>query len=407
MTRLSSKTPENSVAYVNGRVYTVDPRKPWATAFIVSPLGEFKLVGSVEEIRAVARRDNLVVHDLRQRFIMPGIHDAHTHLLVASMQKLNEADIGFDSNDQTIGAKLHRGSCACAYTNVMGDWVIGNFYAASQFPDGIPDRKYLDVQYPNQPVLIREVSCHRVLLNTVALAHCGIDEREPNDPPGGYYKRRADGSLTGEVVEGATRDVWLSLPKTPLAHVKRCLEFAMQLCHRYGVTSCQEASANTVYLHALKELEEENRLNLTVYTHIVCAPEGPALETEASLSALLDVAETFNSEHVKTRFVKFFLDGAPLPPEFTQCDLDAAGKPVTKFLLLSDEKLLNAIQKYDARGMTCKLHVAGEGSARRAMDLFQKLRELHPNGPQHELAHCSAVHQGKFKALSDTVARPS
>lgn len=61
------------------------------------------------------------------------------------------------------------GKCACAYHNVARDWVIGNFYQASFFPDGIPDRKYLDAKYPDDPVLVGEVSCHRILLNTAGL----------------------------------------------------------------------------------------------------------------------------------------------------------------------------------------------------------------------------------------------
>lgn len=99
----------------------MDVKKPWAPAFVVSPTGDFATVGSDDEIRAIVRRDKLVVYDLRQHFVMPGIHDAHTHLLVASMQKLNECDIGFGSNGETLAGNLHRASCACAYTNVLGD----------------------------------------------------------------------------------------------------------------------------------------------------------------------------------------------------------------------------------------------------------------------------------------------
>ncbi|KIW43493.1 uncharacterized protein PV06_04591 [Exophiala oligosperma] len=388
MASVSSKTANNAVAFVNGRVCTMDVKKPWAPAFVVSPTGDFATVGSDDEIRAIVRRDKLVVYDLRQHFVMPGIHDAHTHLLVASMQKLNECDIGFGSNGETLAGNLHRASCACAYTN---------------FPDGVPDSKYLDDRYPDQPVLVRETSCHNVLFNTASLKRCGIDERETQDPPGGYYKRRADGSLTGEIVEGATRDVWLSLPQAPLAYVKRTLEYGIEMCHRFGITSCQEASANTVYLHALKELEGENRLHLSVYPHIVCAPEGPALESEDSLRAVLDIAATFDSKHVRARFVNFFLDGAPLPPDFTQCDLDADGNPDSKFLLLDDDKLFDSLQKYDARGMTCKVHVAGEGSVRRALDIFQTLRNKHPNGPWHELAHCTG--SGRLRGRTDGDSR--
>lgn len=398
----SSVQSKDSVAYLNGRVYTINPNEPWAEAFIVSATGIIEAIGSQEEILKTVKARNLVCYDLRRQFVMPGIHDAHTHLLMASMQALNESSIGLDYSGNNIADRLINGQCACSYHNVSGDWVIGNFYQAGFFPDGIPDRKYLDAKYPDTPVLIREVSCHRILLNTAGLQRAGIDPEHAVDPPGGFYIRRPDGSLTGEVGENAMSDVFSTLPVPPLSHAKRALQFGIQMCHRYGITSCQEASANSLYLHALRELEQENRLDLDIYTHIVCAPETFAMESRQSLAGLLDMAAGFASKHVHTNFVKFWLDGAPLPPEFTQCDLDAEGRPDPKNLVIGWDMLLEAITKFDKRGMTCKLHTAGEGSARGALDVLEKVRQGNPNGPRHELAHCSAVHDGMLHSADNT-----
>ncbi|KAH5045651.1 hypothetical protein HBI75_017230 [Parastagonospora nodorum] len=156
----------------------------------------------------------------------------------------------------------------------------------------------------------------------------GLDENV-KDPPGGAYFRRPDGTLTGEIIEVAMSSVWRHLPRTPLSYAKTVIEFAVSECHRYGITSVQESSANTVYLHAVRELEAENRLPLDICTHIVAAPETQG-DSEESQAALLNVAEAFESKHVHTGFVKFFLDGAPLPPHSTQCSLDEHGHPDAK-----------------------------------------------------------------------------
>ncbi|PYH90690.1 amidohydrolase-like protein 3 [Aspergillus ellipticus CBS 707.79] len=394
----SSTDPNNSLAFHSGRVYTIDRSQPWAEAFIVSPAGIIEAIGTNETILQLASTRGLIRYDLRRRFVMPGIHDAHAHLLIAGLQALNEARIGINATPETLTGRLARSSRARPFANATGDWLIGNFYQASHFPNGVPDRKYLDDQYPAQPVLIREVSCHRILLNTVGLLRVGINPNGSPDPEGGYYVRRPDGSLTGEVVENAMTEVYECLPIPPLAHVKRAIHHATKVCHRFGITSCQEASANTIFMHAVKELEQENRLDMDIHTHIVSAPVYFAMEPQDSLAGLLDVAEGFRSKHVHTQFVKFWLDGAPLPPEFTQADLDARGRPIPTHLALDPEFLLKEIRKYDARGMTCKLHVAGEGSARLALDIIEKVREGNPAGPKHELAHCNAVH-------SDDIAR--
>lgn len=123
----SSSDSTNSIAYYNGRVYTVNPTQPWAEAFIVSAMGTIEALGPEQEILAIAAARNLVRYDLQKYFVMPGIHDAHTHLMIASMQALNESSIGFDCGPSDIGDRLKRGACACIYHNVAGDWVVGNF----------------------------------------------------------------------------------------------------------------------------------------------------------------------------------------------------------------------------------------------------------------------------------------
>ncbi|KAH6881730.1 hypothetical protein BKA58DRAFT_407147 [Alternaria rosae] len=42
--------------------------------------------------------------------------------------------------------------------------------------------------------------------------------------------------------------------------------------------------------------------------------------------------------------------------------------------------------------MTCKIHAAGEGSVRLALNAYEAVRKNNPNGSKHELAHCNAVH---------------
>jgi predicted amidohydrolase YtcJ len=110
--------------------------------------------------------------------------------------------------------------------------------------------------------------------------------------------------MTGEAVETAARQIRMNLPEPPMSHVRRTILTAVSRCHRYGITPCQEASANTNFLHALRELESERQLKMDIYTHVVCLPSGFTYESEDTLRALLDVAEGFRSKHIHTNFVK-------------------------------------------------------------------------------------------------------
>jgi predicted amidohydrolase YtcJ len=107
---------------------------------------------------------------------------------------MNEISIGSDSTAATIAENIKNGqaSCACAQAHFRGDWPIANFYAGQNFPDGKMERKSLDDTFPEQPVLVRDVSCHNVALNTAALRRVGYGD-DVQDPPGGQYMRKADG----------------------------------------------------------------------------------------------------------------------------------------------------------------------------------------------------------------------
>jgi len=71
-----------------------------------------------------------------------------------------------------------------------------------------------------------------------------------------------------------------------------------------------------VVLNALATLEKKGKLTINVNAHIVCAPVNFAMETEENLLDLLERAADFESKHVIAKRVKFWLDGAPLPPQY-------------------------------------------------------------------------------------------
>ncbi|KAL2823204.1 hypothetical protein BDW59DRAFT_163548 [Aspergillus cavernicola] len=239
----------------------------------------------------------------------------------------------------------------CSHTGERHNWILGNFYLPIHFPDNIPDRRYPDELFPDQPVLIRELSAHSMLLNTTALEQLNINDATP-DPLGGRYVRGSDGTLSGEIYENAMDKVWGSIPFPPMSHYNRALNHAVSICHSYGITSAQEA-ASTMELHGFRELETENRPDFDIYTHIVSAP-GSARKT----ASLLVSASRKGFER------------------------NAEGNIDLHFLVVPQDTLLQHVKLYDARGFTCKLHAAGEGSVRLALDTIETVRALNPNGPR-------------------------
>ncbi|KAM0715369.1 hypothetical protein Q7P37_008867 [Cladosporium fusiforme] len=388
----ASRPGDKGTAYINGRIYTINSQQPWAEALAISPEGIFTAVGSNNEIQKQAKQDGLVICDLKGHFIMPGIHDAHVHMLVSGIALTSNVRLPEQGlTNGNLAEELRKGSCACKYANVNEDWLLANTYMIEDF-----DRKALDEKFPDTPVLVRGGAGHSAFLNSTALKRAGYDLEAEPDQQGTCYMRDTNGHLTGEMAENALNKAMTSLPQPGLRHVKRVLEAAQKRLHSAGVTSCQEASANTLFLHGVQALESADMLKLELFPHIVYAPDWIGEENSESLHALLDRAETFRSSHVDTRFVKIILDGVPLAPYWSHAALRSEDGKVdeSKLLMLN---VSEAIKKYDERGMSMKIHCTGNGATRIVLDAYAAARQRNPGGPRHEIAHCSGVHDDDYE----------
>ena len=385
---LTSNTSKDAVAYINGIVYTVDQSHPWAEAFIVSPDGLFTAVGSTKDIREQAIRDGMVIYDLRGQFIMPAIHDAHMHVMYAGFALLNQIELGMDTTPENLAGRIEQGAFGCAYAHAFGNWLTAGTFTIPEF-----DRARLDEKFPDTPMYIMAGAGHSLYVNTATLKESGYDVDGEPDGQATRIVRRKDGGLTGELSETAMDKAAVSMPRPALSHVKRAIKAGIREAHKVGVTSIQEPSANTILLSALSELEQDQKLDLDIYAHIVDSPEFLAREGRQDLHDLIERANDFNSKHVHTNFVKVILDGVPVPPLFTHCGLDETGTVDESKIIVTD--LAERMLHHDSKGRTVKIHATGHGSVRRALDAISAARERNPHGPRHEISHCNSVNDGK------------
>ncbi|KAL9564057.1 hypothetical protein ACKAV7_011831 [Fusarium commune] len=366
----SELAPTGSVAYLNGNVYTVNTAQP---------------IGLNDEIRLIAKENSLVTVNLNGSDVL----------------------MDFEADETTLDGKgmmerMKSGSCACAFHGAYSDWIVGVLYEAQDF-----DRADLDQEWPNNPVIIHGGGGHSKYLNTLGLQRAGFDIASEPDAEHAYVLRRQDGSLTGAITgQNAMGRANLAVTRPTLSHVKRALRRALPELHRYGVTSCQEAAANTLLLEALHELDVANQLQMDYSTHILYHNEWLSGELLSDPEELIRDSHMYRSKHVDTRFIKFMMDGTPNPVHSTISHLDENGSPEMDKIL--EPNLADLIKKWDKHGMTCKVHCMGQGAVMLTLDAISQVRKGHPGGPRHEIAHCSAVQDrgpgdfGRFRSLNVT-----
>jgi predicted amidohydrolase YtcJ len=387
-----------ATAYTNGRIYTVDPRNPWVEAVLVDD-GVFAAVGTDDEIRAAAPADTEFV-DLEGRMAMPGLHDAHTHLLFSGLKFQYECRLTPMADAQQVVADLL--DCSGHDHGQIGGWVVGGEFFPMAFEDERPDRAALDEAFPDRPVFLYDYSIHHGLANTRALELAGLSA-ESSDPEGGRFVRRpGSDELTGELVEHGTWPVQRAIPEYPAETYRNAVAWAARVCNSVGITSVQEASAGWQELRALNELDAAGDLTLQVAAHLVWREEGFGMASLADLDRLIEQRGEFASPHVRTEFIKLWLDGAPLPPHFTEAGMDEHGNVARDKIVVPDDELRAALVRFDAQGLQVKIHCAGTGSVRVALDAFAEVRRVNgTDGPTHEIAHCTYIDDADYARFAE------
>ena len=388
-------SPTGQIAFVNGRIYTADADRSWAEAVLVDG-GVISALGTSAEISEAVNGTAEVI-DLEGRFVMPGIHDAHIHILLAGLKFGFECRLGQNPTASDIVAAL----CECdkCKRGTLSGWIVGGEYNPNVFAPGTLDRAFLDEVYPDTPIFLYDMSIHHGFANSKALSLAGIDAATP-DPHGGRIVRRTGSSEpTGELVERAKWKVQRAIPAPEPDMNRKAIEWAIAVINRCGITSVQEASGTLAELRALTELDREGQLTLHVAAHLIWQEEGVSGVSQEDMNALIEAHARYESQHVRTGFIKIWLDGAPLPPHFTQCEIDPETGQPDAMLVIGRDELAEAVTRFDRKGMRVKIHCAAEGSVRAALDALQEVRDANGPGMRHEIAHALFVHADDLRRL--------
>lgn len=387
--------PTGPTAYLNARIYSVDSNGSWYQAMLVEH-GRIVKLGSDEDVRNAADRQTKIV-DLEGRMVMPGLHDAHTHLLLAGLRFRNESRLGINPTpDEILTSLSERGK--------LSNWIVAGEYNPFAFPNAAPDRAFLDEAYPDTPVFLYDMTLHHGLANARALELAGITS-ESVDPQGGRIMRRpGSNDPTGELVETAKRKVQRLLPQYAPDVCLDAMRWSLEMCSRYGITSVQEAGATLAELQVLNQLDQAGEMTANIATHIIWKEEGVSAASDEDMEALIDAHNRYASPHIRTHFVKCWMDGAPLPPHFTASLLDpVTGQPDDKLIITEDE-LAEGLARFDKRKISVKIHCAADGSVRAALNAVERVRKQNGfYGPRHDVAHALFVSPSdlpRFAALN-------
>lgn len=366
--------------YRNARIYTVDSARRWAEAVAIRD-GRFVYVGDNAGVKMFIG-PKTDVEDVKGHMVMPGIHDAHQHMVIAQARNIY-CQVSSEADIKALIAALK----ACPASKRPDGWIIADVYRGDNFPGGQADRKFLDAAFPDTPVYIREWSFHHALVNTKALTIAGIDRNTP-DPEGGTILHRADGEPTGELLAGATYLASRHLPPLPEETVRKALLDTAALCAQYGITSVQDAGVTEGVARALHDLDREGLWHLRTLAHVFWGNPAVSMVSLQESEKTLSERKAFRSERVSIDAVKLLIDGSPLQPHHTDVELDAHGHYDRSKLYTDPETIAAALTRFDREGLRVKMHAVGTGANRVAVDAIAAMRKVNGRSAlMPELAH--------------------
>ncbi len=334
-----------------GPIYTLDRDRPCVEALLVR--GERIVVaGSAAEVRASAGSGYEDI-PLGGRAVVPGLTDAHIHLLWTGLGRLSVDLDGVASLDEALErVRAH------AERLPPGAWVRGHGWNHALWGHRWPTATDLDTVTADHPALLSRKDGHSVWLNSRALELAGIN-RKTEDPAGGTIGRDEQGEPSGILLENANRLAYRVVPDYSWEERRAALRAVIDECNRRGLTGVHIPEGPDT-LALLRELRERDELTIRALWHLPYAQLDRAID--------LGIRSGLGDEWVRIGGVKIFADGSL---GSCSCHMLAPfngtagnyGMPT-----IPEEELREAVRRADRAGIAVAIHAIGDRANRTVLD---------------------------------------
>lgn len=323
-----------------------------------------RIVPSAEEADQVV--------DLQGATVIPGLNDAHLHLLslgsALSMLDLRAAR----SVEELIEIA---GSAPPEQSLIEGRGWNQDYFSVHR----LPSMQELDSISPDRPLFLTRVCGHIALVNSKALQLAGIDAQTP-DPQGGRFVRDEKGDFTGEIQENALHYVRERLPSRTVQEMKQAILSAIDHVLAQGVTSVQSndiSDDNYTWLWPLfREIKDLRALRIHEQLTLTCRESLEALCREREHPAY--------DSRLSLGPIKVFKDGS-LGGRTALLKEDYRDAPATKGVRTYEQgAFITLCRQADALGVPMICHAIGDQAIEEVLDAYREVRPVHTGG----IVHC-------------------
>lgn len=317
--------------------------------------------------------------DVKGKTVLPGLIDAHGHVMSLGFQAL-QLDLSDASSLDEALARI----AAYAAANPDLKWIVGRGWNQVSWGLGrFPTAAEIDAVVSDRPVWLARVDGHAGWANTAALK-AGKVGAATADPAGGRIERDADGAPSGVLVDGATALIENHVPKPPNAEQEAALEKALAIMASVGLTGVHDAGTDKTTWDLYTRFAEDGRLTTRIYA------------MAAGLDALDAIAPKgptgwLHGDRLALDSVKLYADGALGSRGAAMIEPYDDDPGNSGLLFVEGAKLRNMIASASMRGFQVNVHAIGDKANREVLNAFADVASMGQAGTRNRIEHAQVI----------------
>lgn len=368
---------------VNARIHTMDPSRPEATALAWKDDGHLLAVGDTADLKK--QYPDSTIEDAKGATVIPGLIDAHGHMLGLGMTHIQVDLVGSGSRAEVV-SRLK----AAAAKLPAGVWLIGRGWDQNRWADKhFPSAADLDAAFPDRPVFLERVDGHASWANTAAMKHAAKSLDGDWQPEGGRIERVGK-RATGVLVDGAQALVGQAIP--PLTHeqTRDAYKAAFADAVAAGLTGVHDPGVSLQDFKVLQEMAAAGEIPLRLYE--MADGNHEALDWLCNQGGRWADA----GGRLQMRTVKLYMDGA-LGSRGAALLADYSDDHGNKGIFVtSPEAYRTAVDKAYRCHVQVATHAIGDRGNRHVLDTYQAVLGDHADSD-----HRWRVEHAQIVALDD------
>ncbi len=380
---------QNALVVHNADVYTMNDEQRRAEAFAIVD-GRIEFVGTSQG--ALERYPEARRLDVQGRTVIPGLIDAHAHLMGLGTGMLEVDLMGAKSIDEVIERLT-------AFAEDLPDdaWITGRGWDQNDWPgQEFPTRHDLDAAFPDRPVWLRRVDGHAAWANTAAMEVADFDMiRQAPDPDGGRILHDLSDEPTGVFIDAAMGFIDRHVPPTNEEQYEEALRLALGEAARYGLTSVHEAGISLQTVDLYRRAIDEDWFTVRLYGMI--GGRGQTFDHFCE-NGFIDGY----GDRLTVRSVKFFMDGALGSRGAALLD-DYSDDPGNDGLLMVEPPTFqeNVRDAFEC-GFQVNTHAIGDRGNREVLNAYARAQaEVVAHSGRHRVEHAQIVSPDDIPRLAN------